>query len=458
MLDTANRTFICSVVFIDLVGYSKKPVTEQIRLKTSLTNNLSEAIKDIPVNDRIILDTGDGAAISFLGDPEDALFVTLSLREAMMREAMTATMVEASGDDSVRMGINLGPVKLVKDINGHPNIIGDGINVAQRIMSFARPAQIVVSRSYYDVVSNLASEYAKLFTYEGSRTDKHVREHEIYVVGHHEGALQKAKDGIRDRATATTPNLARSRTGPNPAGAQTVTLTIPSFVQDKKKLTIVAGGLGVVVLVLGILVATKKPTVPPADTSAATLPTQTETKPAETKPIQVATAPVEPPKVEPLKVEPPKTEPPKAEPADAKAGDGKPDSKVLSPSPPASQVPKAAPVTDSKDGNKKVSDAVKAEGSKAADAKNADAKTGDGKANPDTSKPGGIPATVYLSITPWGEVFVNGKSQGVSPPRKFIKLDPGKYKIEIRNTTFPAHTENVDLKARDELTLRHRFQ
>src|ERR1700748_1300451 len=163
MLDQANRTFICSVVFIDLVGYSKKPVTEQIRLKTSLTSNLSAAIKALPVNDRIILDTGDGAAISFLGDPEDALFVTLSLREAMVREGMTSTMVEASGEDAVRMGINLGPVKLVKDI------IGDGINVAQRIMSFARPGQIVVSRSYYDVVSNLASEYAKLFHYEGSR-------------------------------------------------------------------------------------------------------------------------------------------------------------------------------------------------------------------------------------------------------------------------------------------------
>src|SRR5215510_10787321 len=237
MLDTANRTFICSVVFIDLVGYSKKPVTEQIRLKTSLTNNLSEAIKDIPINDRIILDTGDGAAISFLGDPEDALFVTLSLREAMAREAEAAGEEAGTGDDNVRMGINLGPVKLVKDINGHPNIIGDGINVAQRIMSFARPGQIVVSRSYYDVVSNLASEYAKLFQYEGSRTDKHVREHEIYVVGHHEGALQKARDGMKDRASATMPNV-RARTGPNPAaGAQTVTLTIPSFVQDKKKLT-----------------------------------------------------------------------------------------------------------------------------------------------------------------------------------------------------------------------------
>src|SRR5438128_6676448 len=207
MLDTTNRTFICSVVFIDLVGYSKKPVTEQIRLKTSLTNNLSEAIKDIPVNDRIILDTGDGAAISFLGDPEDALFVTLSLRQAMAREAAEeAESAEAGNDNATRMGINLGPVKLVKDINGHPNIIGDGINVAQRIMSFARPGQIVVSRSYYDVVSNLASEYAKLFQYEGSRTDKHVREHEIYVEGHNEGALQKAQDGMKDRATATSPN------------------------------------------------------------------------------------------------------------------------------------------------------------------------------------------------------------------------------------------------------------
>src|SRR5438477_3585781 len=196
MLDQANRTFICSVVFIDLVGYSKKPVTEQIRLKTSLTSNLSEAIKDIPVNDRIILDTGDGAAISFLGDPEDALFVTLSLREAMVREGMSATMVEATGEDSVRMGINLGPVKLVKDINGHPNIVGDGINVAQRIMSFADNGQILVSRSFHDVVSCLSDDYAALFRFEGSRTDKHVRDHEVYAVGDSEAALSRAKRGV----------------------------------------------------------------------------------------------------------------------------------------------------------------------------------------------------------------------------------------------------------------------
>jgi class 3 adenylate cyclase len=415
MLDQANRTFICSVVFIDLVGYSKKPVTEQIRLKTSLTNNLSEAIKDIPTNDRIILDTGDGAAISFLGDPEDALFVTLSLREAMMREGMTSTMVEASGEDSVRMGINLGPVKLVKDINGHPNIIGDGINVAQRIMSFARPGQIVVSRSYYDVVSNLASEYAKLFHYEGSRTDKHVREHEIYVVGHHEGALQKARDGMKDRASTTSPNRKPKPAGSGSAGSSTVTLTIPAFVHDKKKLTAVAGGLAALVLVLGVLVITKKPSSGDAMRTAAVPPVVEAPKPVNPTPI--TTTPGEPPK--PI------------------------ESNVVLPQPTPAQVPPPAPAQPAGAEPTKSTNRAAEPATKAA-----------------TEKPVStvVPATLVFNVTPWGEIYVNGKMQGVTPPKKTLKLDPGKYRIEVRNTTFPAHVENLDLKTRDEVTVRHKFQ
>jgi len=434
MLDQANRTFICSVVFIDLVGYSKKPVSEQIRLKTSLTTNLSEAIKDIPVNDRIILDTGDGAAISFLGDPEDALFVTLSLREKMIADGTATAVNEGSGEDAVRMGINLGPVKLVKDINGHPNIIGDGINVAQRIMSFARPGQIVVSRSYYDVVSNLASEYAKLFSYEGSRTDKHVREHEIYVVGHHEGALQKAKDGMKDRASSTTPNARKASTGSS-TGTSTVTLSMPAFVQDKKKLTMIAAGLAGLVVVLGILVATKKPATQEV---AATAPPPVEAaKPAEAP--KPAPAPVEPAKAPAEAAKTP-------EPA-------KPDAKVLEPTPTPGMIPAPAPVTDAPKDTAKDAKDVKKEGEKAAkDKAAADASKGE------PGKSGVPPATVFLDIKPWGEIFVNGKSQGVSPPKKFIKLDAGKYKIEFRNTTFPAKVESVELKAREEITLRHRFQ
>jgi Adenylate and Guanylate cyclase catalytic domain len=179
MEERGNKTIMCSVLFLDIVEYSKKSVAGQISLKDRFNSYLSAAIRDVPMTDRIILDTGDGAAINFLGDVEDALKAALSLRESLLNE-------EPDEDHPllVRMGVNLGPVRLVRDINGQPNIVGDGINVAQRVMGFADAAQILVSRSYYDAVSRLSPQYAGMFHYQGSRTDKHVREHEVYAIGY----------------------------------------------------------------------------------------------------------------------------------------------------------------------------------------------------------------------------------------------------------------------------------
>jgi len=179
MEDRGNKTIMCSVFFLDIVEYSKKSVAGQISLKDRFNSYLSAAIRDVPMTDRIILDTGDGAAINFLGDVEDALKAALSLRESLLAEDSTVGFPLM-----VRMGINLGPVRLVRDINGQPNIVGDGINVAQRVMGFADAAQILVSRSYYDAVSRLSPQYAGMFHYQGSRTDKHVREHEVYAIGY----------------------------------------------------------------------------------------------------------------------------------------------------------------------------------------------------------------------------------------------------------------------------------
>ena len=187
MNDRQNRTMICSVLFLDIVEYSRKPVAEQITLRDRFNVLLSDALQGVAPNDRVILDTGDGAAISLLGDPEDALFMALTLRDSLAAEPSSV-----QHSLRLRFGINLGPVKLVKDLNGRPNIIGDGINVAQRIMSFSEPGQVLVSRSYYEVVSRLSDQYSGLFHYEGSRTDKHVREHEVYAVGANSPALKRS--------------------------------------------------------------------------------------------------------------------------------------------------------------------------------------------------------------------------------------------------------------------------
>lgn len=170
-----DRTWLCSIVFSDIVNYSSQSVELQMKWKRYFNDVLAEALRSVPPDDRIVLDTGDGAAICFLGEPEVALFTTLSVRCAFIDEA-------AKDDSSprIRLGINLGPVKIVPDINGNLNALGDGINVAQRVMSFAAPNQVLVSQSFYEVVSRLSDDYKPLFRYDSVRKDKHVREHTVY--------------------------------------------------------------------------------------------------------------------------------------------------------------------------------------------------------------------------------------------------------------------------------------
>ena len=70
--EPGHRTFIATVVFIDIVGYSERPVAQQVEIKTRLNAMVAAVLEHVPVTDRMMLDTGDGAALCFLGDPEDA--------------------------------------------------------------------------------------------------------------------------------------------------------------------------------------------------------------------------------------------------------------------------------------------------------------------------------------------------------------------------------------------------
>ena len=178
MSENPNRTLVCSVLFLDIEDHSKKSVTEQLNLKRRFNAILSAALSHVGTDDRIVLDTGDGAAVCFLSDPEDSLFAAINVRDAI-----ASTDPVQTTQMRLRIGINLGPVRLLKDINGQVNIIGDGINDAQRVMSFTEPGKILVSRSYFEIVSRLSDDYSRLFVHEGVRTDKHVREHEVYAVG-----------------------------------------------------------------------------------------------------------------------------------------------------------------------------------------------------------------------------------------------------------------------------------
>ena len=456
MLDQGNRTFIGSVVFVDIVGYSKKTVSEQITVKDRFTSLLSESLVDIPTEQRLILDTGDGAALSFLGDPEDALFVGMNLRDMVDRAIADAAATqipevpepdaparEVEGALPLRIGINLGPVKLVRDINGHPNIVGDGINVAQRIMSFARPGQIVVSRSFFDVVSVISEEYAKLFKYEGSRTDKHVREHEIYIVGESAAAFKQAKAGTVDRAAATNPNaraqrLAGVSTGTYAAKALNVGEVLP-FLQDRRKLMMAGGTLALVVIALAVMLALKKPAE--KSTAAAIEESRSATtSPAAATKVEAGTGSPG----QPLAVAT------KSSDTQGQGATGAAVVPIVAGANPSNNV--QTPVAASSG----AASTLPTTAPGAVDTKSTVAKSDSAKI--DAAKIALVEGRLNLSIQPWGDVFVNGKSIGVSPPLKQHKLSPGNYRIEVRNTSFTPFKQNIEIKAKEEINVKHKFQ
>jgi class 3 adenylate cyclase len=357
-VESAGRTLVCSILFLDIADYSSKPVSEQLQLKQSFNQALGAALEQVAPRDRIILDTGDGAAVTFMGDPEDALFSAMAMRDL-------ATGVP------VRLGVNLGPVRLVKDLNGQMNIIGDGINVAQRVMSFSRPGQLLVSRSFYEVVSCLSRDYANLFRHEGSRTDKHVRAHEVYaVVGATPGPRRVDEAAARTEGTLHGP--AGWLAGSGPLGLRRSALAAAPLVF----LLIIAGGVGARALIPG----------EPAATA-----------PQPAKPLAKPAAAVAP------------------------AAGGAAGTPVAEPAPPP---PK-----------KIVARAEK---------------------KPERVKGG--PGRLELAVAPWGEVLIDGKSRGLSPPLRVLEVPPGPHTIEIRNSTFPAHVARIEVRAGEAVKIQHRFR
>jgi hypothetical protein len=391
MEERDNKTIICSVLFMDIVEYSQKAVSGQISLKEGFNAFLSTALEGIPVTDRIILDTGDGAAISFLGDIEDALKVGLSMRQSLLGAGMYMDPPLL-----VRMGINLGPVRLVKDLNNQPNIVGDGINVSQRVMGFADVGQLLVSRSYYDAVSRISQEYAGMFHYQGSRTDKHVREHQVYAIGY-PGEFTLAK-----KLSTLQGKLLRLPSYLNLVFTKWFKSASRSFqsLTSKQRYLIVGGPIFALLGVgLGLSLWHKLPAVAPT-----------------TKQVVVRYYP---------------------------------DAVQASPSPSVS----ALTVKNSEPSERVtvVKEKVKVEVVKKTDKPSiARVRT--------LEETTGTAAVMNLVVLPWGEVYLDGRMQGVSPPLMQLQVAPGQHEIEIRNANFPVYKQTIQAKVGEKIKINHTFK
>jgi class 3 adenylate cyclase len=137
------RLEIAHVLFLDIVGYSKRLTDEQSEALQELNHVVrsTEAARQAEAAGELtILPTGDGMALVFTGSVEEPVECALEISQAL----------RAQPSLPVRMGIHSGPVHQVKDANGRENIAGVGINIAQRVMDCGDAGHILVSKRVAD--------------------------------------------------------------------------------------------------------------------------------------------------------------------------------------------------------------------------------------------------------------------------------------------------------------------
>jgi TolB-like protein/class 3 adenylate cyclase len=134
---------IAHVLLMDVVGYSKLLVNEQIECLQELNQIVrgTDTFRTAEESGKLIrLPTGDGMALLFFRSPEEPVQCALEIcRELKKRPPIR-----------VRMGVHSGPVSQVKDVNETPNIAGAGINVAQRVMDCGDAGHILLSKHVAD--------------------------------------------------------------------------------------------------------------------------------------------------------------------------------------------------------------------------------------------------------------------------------------------------------------------
>lgn len=127
------------ILFIDIVGYSKLMMHEQLELLEQLREIAcaTATFRAAQSAGKLMrLPTGDGGAFVFRTSPEEPVKCAVEIAGELKKHPQLR----------VRMGIHSGPVKEVTDLSDHGNIAGAGINLAQRVMDCGDARRMTFTR------------------------------------------------------------------------------------------------------------------------------------------------------------------------------------------------------------------------------------------------------------------------------------------------------------------------
>src|SRR5213596_3850937 len=130
---------IAHLLLIDVAGYSKLLVNEQIELLQDLNQIVrsTDCFRSAEASAKLNrVPMGDGMALLFSRSPEEPVRCALEISGALRDHPHIR----------LRMGVHSGPVNRITDVNDKTNFAGSGINVAQRVLDCGDAGHILLSR------------------------------------------------------------------------------------------------------------------------------------------------------------------------------------------------------------------------------------------------------------------------------------------------------------------------
>jgi hypothetical protein len=397
-----HRRLICCVLAIEIAEHDRRPLFDQIRITQDLRRVLADATASVPSQDLLAIPREDGALLAFVADAAACFATARAVRDACLDEARYHDM-------QPRIGIDLGPVEVLEDESSQVHLGGDGRRDAERLMRQGPPCQVSVTRSFFELLVRLAPAPAARLKYQGLLSD---------TIGRPLGWY--ALDPVFDRTARGTSDRTEQRSEPAQAAAD----------QSASRRFTRRLGLPLRLALLPLLAAAAVLTplhelhgpAPAFPAVERTIKTPQPVSAAASDAPRIAVTPAASRQSSSARTR-------SAAPARARA--------VQSPAPAvgndkrdarASATPVAPPLTPLAAPPPPVDEVRTAE------------------------------ATVRLAIRPWGEVRVDGRLVGVSPPLKTLQLGPGRHAISIANGTLPVYRKELVVPLEPgRITLAHDF-
>lgn len=164
-----NRTTNATILFMDIVGFSKENTSKQLSLFYKMRDYINVALKEMNIQKVICLSTGDGACLIF-EDKVEILELCAIFQKLIQKDVV---------DLKLRIGINFGEINIIEFENNTANAIGHNVNIAARVMDIGDENHILLSNIFYGAFIE-KGDYSNSVHYVGEYEIKHGDKLTIY--------------------------------------------------------------------------------------------------------------------------------------------------------------------------------------------------------------------------------------------------------------------------------------